>query len=242
MHNDEPNAAWSEERLETLRPPASWEPDVQRGLAQFRERRQRRPPSRRWIWVTTVAAAACVSLMASPVTRAFAQRCVSACVGQTGWVQQFFGGSRPSVAYIQPANRKPASDFALEDAGGNPVRLSQLRGKVVLLNFWATWCAPCRVEMPWFAQFQKAEQGRGFEVVGVSLDQDGWKSVTPYLREAQVNYPVVLGNQDLLRPYTREPSLPTTLLIDRAGCVASIHVGLCSRSEYENDIRAVLNE
>jgi thiol-disulfide isomerase/thioredoxin len=240
-HNDEPNAAWIEERLEMLRPAASWEPDAQRGLARFRQR-QRRPPSRRWIWVTAGAAAACVSLMASPVTRAFAERCVYACVSQTGWVQQLFGGSGPSVAYIKPANRRPASDFTLEDASGNAVQLSQLRGKVVLLNFWATWCAPCRVEMPWFVQFQKAGQGRGFEVLGVSLDEDGWKSVMPYLWNTKVNYPVVLGNQDLLRPYSSELSLPTTLLIDRAGRVASIHVGLCSRSEYENDIRAVMNE
>ena len=240
MHDDERNNAWVHERLETLRPAASWEPDTGRGLAQFRQRR--RPPSRRWLWVTAGAAAACLSLMASPATRAFAQRCVSACVSQSGWVQQLFGGSSPSVAYIQPANRKPASDFTLADASGAPVQLSHLRGKVVLLNFWATWCAPCRVETPWFVQFQKAEQARGFEVLGISLDEDGWKSVTPYLRNTKVNYPVVLGSQDLLRPYVGEPSLPTTLVIDRAGRVASIHVGLCSRSEYENDIRAVLNE
>lgn len=242
-HNNEPNAGdWVDERLGALQPAPSWEPDAERALARFRQQVKRPRPIRRWLWVTAGAAAACASLMASPVTRALAQRCVAACVSQTGWVQQLFGGSNPSVAYIKPANRKPASDFTLEDVSGHPVQLSQLRGKVVLLNFWATWCAPCRVEMPWFVQFQQAARDRGFEVLGVSLDEDGWKSVTPYLRNTKVNYPVLLGDADLLRRYASEPAVPTTLLIDREGRVASIHVGLCSRSEYESDIRAVLNE
>lgn len=241
-HNHEPNASWTEERLETLRPADAWEPDALRALARFRKQSERRAPSRRWMWMTAGAAAACVSLMASPVTRAFAQRCVYACVSQTGWVRHFVGSSGANSAFVQPADRKPAADFTLEEASGAPVQLSKLRGKVVLLNFWATWCAPCRIEMPWFAQFENAEHERGFEVLGVSLDEDGWKSVTPYIRNTKVNYPVLLGTADLLRPYTRETALPTTLLIDRAGRVASIHVGLCSRSEYESDIRAVLNE
>lgn len=134
-----------------------------------------------------------------------------------------------------------APDFVLDDASGKPVRLSDYRGQVILLNFWATWCTPCRVEIPWFMEFQKAHQSRGFAVLGVSLDEDGWDAVRPYIDEHMVNYHVVVGNDDLAQLYGAS-SLPTTFIIDKSGRIAATHVGLCSKSEYEADMKAVLNE
>src|SRR5580658_9276819 len=78
-------------------------------------------------------------------------------------------------------DRKPAPDFALTDADGKVAKLSDYRGKVVLLNFWATWCGPCEVEIPWFIQFQKEYRDRDFAVLGVSEDEDGWKQVKPFI-------------------------------------------------------------
>lgn len=135
-----------------------------------------------------------------------------------------------------------APDFTLNDASGKPVTLSEFRGKVVLLNFWATWCAPCRVEIPWFTEFQKTYGDRDFVVLGVSLDEDGWKSVKPYMEEKRMSYRVMIGNDDLARLYGGLNSLPTTLIIDRSGRIAVTHVGLCNRSEYVAGVKTLFHE
>ena len=135
-----------------------------------------------------------------------------------------------------------APDFTLEDASGKPVTLSEFRGKVVLLSFWATWCAPCRIEIPWFNELQKAYGDRDFVVLGVSLDEDGWKSVKPYLNQNRVSYPVMIGNNDIARLYGGLNALPTTLIIDKSGRIAVTHVGLCNRSEYEAAAKGLVAE
>src|SRR5262245_37814470 len=79
--------------------------------------------------------------------------------------------------------RKPAADFALQDSTGQTVRLSDYKGKVVLLDFWATWCGPCKVEEPWLKEFETTYKDRGFAVLGVSMDEEGWKVVKPYIEK-----------------------------------------------------------
>lgn len=135
---------------------------------------------------------------------------------------------------------KAAPDFSLNDAAGKAVRLSDFKGKVVVLNFWATWCVPCKTEIPWFIEFEKTYAARGFTVLGVSMDEDGWKAINPYVAKAQVNYPVVLGNEDVNREYGGFDALPTTLVIGRDGKVAFLHAGLIGRDEYEKEIRGLL--
>ena len=244
-HEQQNVGAWVDSRLEALAPKPTWEPDLQHGLARFRREQPRASRRvRRWMWMTAGTAAACLSLMATPVTRAFAQRCVSACVSESGFLHSLLVGiTKPeaSVAYIAPERRQMAPDFTLPDAGGAPVKLSDFRGKVVLLNFWATWCAPCRTEIPWFVELQRAHAG-GFQVLGIALDDDGWKSVEPYIEEKQVNYPVMLGTDEVTRRYDGVHSLPTTLIIDKFGRIAAMHAGLCRRAEYEGDIKTILNE
>jgi len=135
---------------------------------------------------------------------------------------------------------KVAPDFTLKDAKGARLRLADYRGKVVLLNFWATWCAPCKTEIPWFIEFEKRYQAHGFTVLGVSMDEDGWKAVNPYVAAQKINYPIVLGNEEVNELYGGIEALPTTLLIGRDGRVAFIHGGLISREEYEREIRQLL--
>jgi len=234
---------WVEDRLATLRPDSEWQPDTCRGLAEFREKREKvRKRNRTWGWLAVGVVVASLPLMAFPPTRAFAQRCVSACVSQSSWVRDLFvGSSVPSVVYVKPDARRMAPDFVLDDASGKPVKLSDFRGKVVLLNFWATWCAPCGIEIPWFIEFQNTHQSLGFTMLGVSLDEDGWDAVRPYIDKRKINYRVMVGNDDVAQLYGAA-SLPTTFIIDKSGRIAATHVGLCSKAEYEADVKAVLNE
>jgi cytochrome c biogenesis protein CcmG/thiol:disulfide interchange protein DsbE len=137
--------------------------------------------------------------------------------------------------------RKAAPEFALKDAQGAPVRMSDYKGKVVLLNFWATWCHGCKLEIPWFMEFEKKYKDGGLEVVGVAMDDDGWKSVKPYAEEKKMNYAVVTGNEDLGKLYGLD-SMPMTVLIDREGRIAATYSGMVDREKCESEIRMLLQE
>ncbi len=141
-----------------------------------------------------------------------------------------------------PELRQIAPDFTLRDAEGRQVSLSDYRGKVVLLNFWATWCGPCRFEIPWFVDFERQFKDRGFAVLGVSMDEEGWDAVRPYIARMRVNYRVLMGDSMVSDLYGGVRSLPTSFMIDRDGRVARVHIGLVSRSEYQNDINALLDQ
>ena len=135
---------------------------------------------------------------------------------------------------------KPAPDFDLTDSSGAKVKLSDRKGKVVLLNFWATWCGPCKLEIPWFISFQQQYKDQNFEVLGVSFDDDGWDMVKPYIAEHKINYRIMLGNDNLDKAYGGIESLPTTFIIGRDGNVASKHVGLVSKATYQEEIVRLL--
>lgn len=137
--------------------------------------------------------------------------------------------------------RKPAPEFSLTDAQGAPLRLSNLKGKAVLLDFWETSCVPCRVEIPWLIEFQRAYGNRNFEVLGVSIDEDGWKQVKPFMKKAGINYPMALATEDIERAYPLEAT-PTTILIDKSGRIAATHVGLIDKKQFQAEIQSVLAE
>jgi peroxiredoxin len=235
-------AKWVDERLSALNPDSAWQPNAARGLAHLTARQNGENRSRRqWLWALTVATASGLCILVFPVTRVFAERCVAACVSETGRVSQMLWQGLAASGGAT-AGRQMAPDFTLADASGNRVALSDFKGRVVLLNFWATWCNPCRAEIPWFAEFQQTHGDHEFAVLGVSLDEDGWKSVKPYVDEMKINYHVMVGNDDTARLYGGVASLPTTLLIDRSGRIASTHVGLVGKSDYETEIKALLAE
>jgi peroxiredoxin len=139
-------------------------------------------------------------------------------------------------------DRHTAPDFALKDADGKTVRLSDYKGKVVLLDFWATWCGPCRIEIPWFTDMQRKKKDKGFEVLGVAMDDNGWEDVKPFLEELKVNYRVVIGDDATAQAYGGVDSLPTTFLIDKQGKIAAIHIGLAGRKEFEDGVDELLQE
>ena len=152
----------------------------------------------------------------------------------------FVAGCSSSSKGTLAGNRKSAANFSLPDSNGAQVTLADYKGKVVLLNFWATWCGPCKVEIPWFIEFNKTYKDRGFSVLGVSLDDDGWKSVKPYLAEKKIDYTVVVGNDAVSKSYGDVDSLPTTFIIDPDGRIAFVHRGLVSKDTYEKEIRSLL--
>ena len=137
-------------------------------------------------------------------------------------------------------DRKPAPEFELKDADGKTVRLSDYKGKVVLLDFWATWCGPCKIEIPWFKDFERDNKDKGFAVLGVSMDQDGWDVVNPFAHQLGINYRIVMGDDEIAALYGGVEALPTTFLIDREGRIASVHVGLTSKRDFEDGIQELL--
>jgi len=158
--------------------------------------------------------------------------------------------SRPRVSAMignpQPlvygrSNGKEAPDFVLKDLDGKQVRLSDFRGKAVLLNFWATWCGPCKVEMPWFVDFQREYGPQGLQIVGVALDDSGRDEIQKFAKDMGVNYTVLQGQDDVGDAYGAV-GLPTTFYIDRNGKIVDSASGLVSRSEIEDNIKKALAE
>ena len=237
---------WVEDRLSARLPDIDWEPNASRGFARLLASRAKQRRGRPWAWVAVGLMVTSLSLAAVPATRVFAQRCISACVNQSSKMRQFFMGTAAEVTgsnvFLKTIERQMAPDFTLSDATGQPIKLSDFRGKVVVLNFWATWCVPCRVEVPLLNGFQQTYGNRNVAVLGISLDEDGWTSVRPYMEEKSMSYRVMIGTNDVALAYGGLQTVPTTLVIDRFGRIAATHLGLCRKDEYEADIQAVLNE
>jgi thiol-disulfide isomerase/thioredoxin len=135
---------------------------------------------------------------------------------------------------------KPAPDFELETLDGRKVKLSDYRGKAVLLNFWATWCQPCKIEMPWLIEFEKDYKAEGFEVVGVAMEDTDKAEIEKFLKEMNVNYVVLLGKESVGEEYGGVLGLPTTFYIGRDGTIVEQHAGLISKSDIEAHIKKAL--
>jgi cytochrome c biogenesis protein CcmG/thiol:disulfide interchange protein DsbE len=144
---------------------------------------------------------------------------------------------------LQPAQeRKAAAGFALRDSVGEMATLEQYKGKVVLLDFWATWCTGCKKEIPWFVDLQRKFGTKQLAVVGVSLDDGGWDVVKPFLAEAHVPYRMLLGDNATAERYGIQ-GMPDTFLIDRQGRVAASYLAaLVDKEELETNIQALLSE
>lgn len=134
---------------------------------------------------------------------------------------------------------RQAPDFVLNDLQGKQVRLSDFRGKAVLLNFWATWCGPCKVEMPWFVELQKQYGPQGLEIVGVALDDSSRETISKFAKDMGVNY-LILQGQDAVGDAYGTMGLPTSFFIDRNGKIVEAGSGLLARSEIEGDIKKAL--
>jgi cytochrome c biogenesis protein CcmG/thiol:disulfide interchange protein DsbE len=142
---------------------------------------------------------------------------------------------------VDENERTPAPKFTLQDASGKDAKIADYRGKVLLLNFWATWCGGCKLEIPWFQEFQTSFGSREFSVLGVSVDEKGWDVVKPYLEKTGVSYRMVVADQSMPQDYSVK-ALPATFLIDRKGRIAASYFGVVDRSDIETNIQAVLGK
>jgi peroxiredoxin len=148
-------------------------------------------------------------------------------------------GALPAEPRPSATTRKAAPSFSLDDSEGKTIQLADFQGKVVLLDFWATWCHGCMTEIPWFMEFQDKYKGDGLAVIGVAVDDDGWKSVKPFLANRKFNYAIVVGNQDLEKLYSVE-NPPVAVLIDREGKIVQTHQGVVDKNTFENEIKDLL--
>jgi peroxiredoxin len=153
------------------------------------------------------------------------------------------GGSSSRVAASSTAGAAPnklAPDFELKSMDGRSVRLSDFRGKAVVLNFWATYCAPCRIEMPWLVDFYERYKSQGLEIVGVSMDDGNQEQVGAFTKEMHVNYTILLGNHSVGDAYGGARFLPQTFLVDRDGRIIQTLIGIKTKEDFEDNIRLLL--
>jgi len=122
-----------------------------------------------------------------------------------------------NVAAESPSQGTPAPNFALTSTDGKTVKLSDFRGKVVVLDFWATWCPPCKAEIPDFIKLYSKYKKDGFQMLGISVDQGGLGAVLPFMKEYGINYPIVLADNDVVSAYGGIRGIPTTFVIDKQG-------------------------
>ena len=140
-----------------------------------------------------------------------------------------------------PAIRgKPAPDVELPDLSGAKLRLRDLKDKVLLVNFWATWCAPCEIEIPWFNDFDQKYREQGLEIVGISLDEEGPEVVKRFVAKKKMTYKVVMGDDKAAEAFGGVIGLPTTFLVDRNGKFYSMHRGLVGKDIVEEELLELL--
>lgn len=146
---------------------------------------------------------------------------------------------KPQTVTANPKGQA-APEFALKDLQGKTIKLSDYRGKAVVLNFWATWCPPCKTEMPWFVDLQQRYQSQGLEVIGVALDDAPEDEIAKFVHDMNLNYTVLLGRESTAEAYGGVQMLPTTFYIDRNGKIIDRVFGLVSRKEIEeNAVKAL---
>jgi len=222
-NSETPLSRWVDEHLGKLEPPNHWFPNEGRAFSLLKEKSVGKSLYRRKeVWITAGLLVACLLFAsASSGPRVLAERCVGVC-------KNLLFGNADTARLL-----RQAPDFLLQDSSGSNIRLSDYRGRVLLVNFWATWCAPCKAEIPLLEEFEHTYANQGLTVIGVSMDESGWSSVRPFMEALKINYPVVIGSEGLASRYGLI-GLPTTFLIDREGRIAATHVGIISRGDIKN--------
>jgi thiol-disulfide isomerase/thioredoxin len=135
----------------------------------------------------------------------------------------------------------PAPNFTLETLDGKNLSLSDLRGKAVIVNFWATWCGPCKIETPWLVELQNQYGAQGLQVVGVAMDDSGKDEIEKFAKEMGVNYPVLIGKEAVGDAYGGVPALPESFFVGRDGKIVDRIIGLKGRGEIEDSVKKALS-
>ena len=155
--------------------------------------------------------------------------------------------------FLSSLTGKPAPAFTLEDLNGKKVSLNSYKGKAVLINFWATWCAPCKIETPWLIELRNQYAAQGFEVLGISTEGDDLQkddkaglekqksAIAKFVQEMKVSYPVLINGDSLSKSYGGLDEMPTSFFVDRKGTVVAAQMGLTSKADIETNIRKALD-
>jgi thiol-disulfide isomerase/thioredoxin len=152
--------------------------------------------------------------------------------------------------FVSPLMSHPAPDFTLEDLSGKKVSLASYRGKAVLINFWATWCGPCKIETPWLVELRNQYASKGFEILGVSLDDldtddkkmlaEEKRDIAKFAAQEHMQYPVLIDGGSIDKPYGGLDALPTSYFVDRTGKIVAAQLGLTSKDDIEGNIQKAL--
>jgi thiol-disulfide isomerase/thioredoxin len=151
-------------------------------------------------------------------------------------------GSGKAVVGHNAGNQAPDFELALIEGHGKTMKLSELKGKGVLLNFWATWCEPCKIETPWLVDLQKKYGPQGLQIVGVADDDSPQPEIAAFAKKMGMNYPIVQGTEKVVDAYGGYPGLPASFFIDRSGKVVMKEVGLVGQDVLEKNIQKTLEE
>ena len=162
---------------------------------------------------------------------------LAACAGLACSLPAVFAAAKGG-ATLPVLREAPA--WTLKDIDGKPVRSSDFKGKVVVIDFWATWCPPCREEIPGYIEMTKKHGKDGLVIIGISLDQAGPGVVRPFIAKSGINYPIVMGDDATVAAFGGVEGIPTTFLIDRDGMIRDKKVGMMAAAEYEKKILAIL--
>lgn len=166
-----------------------------------------------------------------------------------GSFANFSGCAKSAGAPAAPKVLANEPNVTFKDLDGKELTLASLKGKVVVVNFWATWCDPCRVEIPWLIRLQQTYADKGFTLVGVAMDEDGKSAVDPFVQSTKfdvngqqktMNYPIVLGNDEIADKFGGMLGLPTSLVITRDGKIAKRYIGLVNEADLEKQIKDLL--
>ena len=154
--------------------------------------------------------------------------------------------------FVSPLMSHLAPDFTLEDLSGKKVSLASYRGKAVLINFWATWCGPCKIETPWLVELRNQYAAKGFEILGVSLDDldtddkkmlaEEKRDIAKFAAQEHMQYPVLIDGGSIDKPYGGLDALPTSYFVDRTGKIVAAQLGLTSKDDIEGNIQKALGE
>ncbi len=256
-HDDPELERWADDRMATLEPDSQKQPDVDEGLAQLKAHRtQQRGRKPIGLWLVSAAVVVWGGAMVVTLGPWTGDDPDPADVMAGATEAPPTGPTGGAAAGAPPPTRRPpepdltatderpnAPHFTLPDADGGNAMLADYAGRVLLLNFWATWCGPCKIEMPWFEEFEDTFGDDGFAVLGVSLDEPGWDIVRPFLERQPLNYRIALADTpERVAPFGETYVLPKTWLIDRQGRIAAEHVGLVDFDSTESQIQQLLAE
>lgn len=145
-----------------------------------------------------------------------------------------------AIKLKKDGHRKRAPEFELKDVDGKNVRLSDYAGKVVILDFWATWCGPCKGSIPWLIELSEKYRDAGLVIIGISMDEEGWPVVKPFMEKMHITYPILMGSKRTAYLYGDVDSLPLAFFVDRNRHVAAIHLGTAGRKEFERIVKILL--